>query len=217
MKPLIKSSAVAGSADIVRPFAARQSIEFEEKTSPEDLLGQRIAALEIELARRDEELPALIEEARAQGAADALGERSGLEEKALDALQQLLGDVRRDWSKRLESWDAAAAGIAREALEQVFCATGDLSGLVEAAIGKRLERLESQCVVRIRVSPIDFAGDRLEGSASRIGMDLVADSGLERGACEIDLKLGHADVGLGTQWDRIRRLLDRIEGEGVPE
>jgi flagellar biosynthesis/type III secretory pathway protein FliH len=220
MSALIKSAAAAGAA---RPFAAvGASHELNPAREPgwkpaERLLEERIAALEAELAGDREAVSARLAEAREQGAREALETRSDAEEQALAALEAALGAALEQWRERLASWDRAAAGIARAVLEQVFVADEQRAALVESAIARKLAALNSASLVEVRVSAEDFGEARaLEAAAARLGrgVRLAGDPALRSGECLVDLKLGHADLGLGGQWRRIEALLERLEREG---
>src|SRR5439155_3140724 len=123
------------------------------------LLEARIGELEAELANISEEMPEKLEDAREEGARTAREERSEAESQALEALAEALKQARASWQERLSSWESAACGIAREALEQVFTNAGKSAEFVEAAIARQLERLDAASIVRIRVSEEDFADD----------------------------------------------------------
>jgi type III secretion protein L len=218
MSSLIKSAALGLARNPVRPFAVPVPARAPDQPSGEFLHQARIAELEAELASIAEELPAKLERAREEGSTAARKERSEAEAQALKALAEVLKQAHASWDERLSSWEGAACGIAKAALEQMFTAAGPRAEFVEAAIARQLERLDASMIVRIRVSGDDFAGDaRLARKAKAVGarVALERDPALKSGGCVIDLKLGHVDVSPGAQWTRLAGLLDRLEREGL--
>jgi type III secretion protein L len=218
MSARIKFSEVGSAGPSVRAFSAASSAGVHETASRETLLETRIAELEAALATIETTLPAKLEDARGEGAREALAERSDAEAKGLEALRETLCACRSDWTQRLASWDAAAAGISRAVLERVFLGVEDRAELVKSAIAARLQALEAASVVRIRVSAEDFPEPyKLTAIADLVGpaVELAGDAALKSGSCVVDLKLGHLDLGLGQQWSRVAALLDQLEGQGA--
>jgi flagellar biosynthesis/type III secretory pathway protein FliH len=218
MTAIIKSASLGVAPTAVRSFGTRGSIRAPEPTSREELLVARVAELEAVIVRREEALPHQLAEARSAGAREALEERSDAEAQALKALKQALADAQTNWAQQLQSWEGLSIGIARAVLEQVFSNPADRPLRATSAIRSRLQILETSSVIRVRVSSEDFPDpDQLGSTGTELGSDveLVPDSKLRTGECVIDLKLGHADIGLPAQWGRISQLLDRLEREAV--
>ena len=216
MTMLIKSSAMDPA---VRPFAAPPAPPSADAGDPsrEEILSMRIHELEAELAANEADLPEKLVRAREAGAAEALEVRSDAEDRALDQLKEALDALLSHWSGRLTEWNKAAAGIASAVLEQVFTGPEDRSALVEAAILRTVERLRSDGLIRIRVSASDFGDPEiLARAAAAVGPTarLECDPALQGGECIADLRLGHVDLGLGSQWRKVAELLDRLEREG---
>lgn len=219
MSALIKSKMLGSDGEPVRPLTVAAGGAPDTLTK-EALLETRIAELEVAIAERERVHSREIEEARAEGARKALEARSEHEAKSLQALQQALDKARSDWGDRLTGWETAAVAIARAVLEQVFTGSASRSELVESAVCRRLDQLEASTIIRIRVSPEDFPDEEaLAGAARAIGgaVELISDTALVAGGCVVDLKLGHIDLGLGAQWQRVSDLLDRLEREGRSE
>jgi type III secretion protein L len=217
MSGLIKSAALELSGEAVRPFAARAQAGAPDQPASEFLLEARIAELEAELASIAVELPEKLGHAREDGARAAREERSEAEGEALEALAEALKQARILWENRLSSWESAACGIASAALEQVFTNAGKSAELVEAAIARQLERLDTSSILCIRVSEEDFgeAADLARTAAAlKTRVELERDPALKSGDCVIDLKLGHMDVSPRAQWQRLSALLGKLEREG---
>lgn len=216
MSSLIKSSALQNEGEPVRPFAFPVAARTPEETPREALLEARIAELEAELGTMDDELPRKLQEARDAGASEALEQRSDTEAQALEALAQALEEAQASWRARLAAWESAACGIAKASLEQVFTRSTERAALVEAAIARRLERVDSASIVCIRVSEEDFGDGAALSRAAKVlgaGFAIERDPTLKSGCCIFDLKLGHIDVSPGAQWHRLAQLLDKLERE----
>jgi flagellar biosynthesis/type III secretory pathway protein FliH len=217
MSGLLKSHQFEQQPEGKRLFA-RSPAEQPAAAHPtnEELLEERIAELEAELDRQLAEWPTRLEKACSKAAREALERRGSAEEKALDLLGAAIGAALAEWKERLAAWDGAAAGIARAALGQVFAPETTGGELVTAALARQLERIEASAILRVRVSPDDFADPAaLEAAAAGTGALVEVDPALASGACLVDLKLGHLDCGLGAQWPRIDELLSRLERESL--
>lgn len=218
MSSLIKSAALQKESPPVRPFAFPAAPRLPEEAPREALLEARIAELEAELATMADELPRKLQEARDVGASEALEQRSDTEAQALEALAQALDEARTSWRARLASWESAACGIAKASLEQVFTPSTSRAELVEAAIARQIERVDTASIARIRVSEEDFGeGAALARAAKALGpgFAIERDPSLKSGCCIFDLKLGHMDVSPDAQWRRLAELLDKLEREGL--
>ena len=218
MSALIKSTKTEGADQRVRPFGVASRPAATNAPSRETVLEARIVELQATLETHEAELPAKLERAREEGAREALEERSKAEAEALAALRAALKDALSLWSERLSDWNGAAAGIAKAVLEQVFTGAEHRSELVEATIRKRVAVLDANSVVRIRVSAEDFADSKaFARTVASVGqaVELKSDSSLKTGECIVDLKLGHVDLGLGSQWGRIAGLLESLERDGL--
>lgn len=218
MSALIKASVASAELQCVGSFGSRYAAEQSPAAVREAILEDRIAALEAEIAKTRASLPKQLERARLDSAREALKERSDSEEKALQHLRGAIAEAKSGWSDRLNSLDTLSLGLASEVLEQVFADADRHAVQVASCIKRRLEILEARSVLRARVSAKDFPNaERLEALAVELGelVELVADTKLEAGACVLDLKLGHLEIGAGVQWQRISELLDRLEREAT--
>jgi len=215
---IIKSSLLERLDVTVQAFGTATGSQAAGEIPAEAALKARISELELQIIQLETERPEQLAEAREAGARDALDQRSDSESRALKELKRAFGAAQLSWSDHLKGWEASAIGIAQAALEQVFADAGDLSPRVQSAVRRQLQRLEDNAVVRLRVSPDDFPdADRLERAAREVGCqsELFRDPSLTSGECIFDLKLGHVDAGLRSQWRRVSLLLDRLEREGL--
>ncbi|HKC03561.1 MAG TPA: hypothetical protein VKC17_09690 [Sphingomicrobium sp.] len=215
MSQIIKSP--VAKTLIVQPFGNAGATSPPAKFEPEVLFEARISELAAELAARDEALAKQLDDARAEGAVEALKARSDAEARALEELRTVLTAARGAWEDHLSSVEILSTGLARAVLAKVFSDADGRSEQVASCIRQRLQLLESNSIVRARVSNDDFSAEQLSALASELGtaLEIEADAKLQSGACVIDLKLGHIEVGPDAQWKRISGLLDRIECEGV--
>lgn len=182
------------------------------------MLEARIAALEAEIREAEQRLPELLKTAREEGAREALKSRSDAEAKRLERLGEGISEAMALWSKRLATLEGLSATLAHSILERVFADGAERSAAVSSALEARLAQLETQSIVRARVSGADFSDSgSLEALNADLGgrISIVSDAKLKAGECVIDLKLGHLDVGPAAQWRRIAEFLDQLECEGL--
>lgn len=216
MSSLIKAS--SGPAGSVMPFAKPLVGQAPNEPSREQLLEARVAALEAEIAEASEGLPQLLEIARKDGAREALKSRSDVDEKKLEQLGIGISKAIANWAERLASLEGFSATITRSVLEAVFADSTDRCRAIESALRRRLDHLDAQSIVQVRVSSEDFSSaEALEVLTTELGakLSIVGDPKLKSGECVLDLKLGHMDVGPAGQWLRIAQFLDRLEREGL--
>jgi len=214
MTLIIKSSALDLGHAVVRPFGASNDMPAARANAPEDSFDPAAEDFARRIVELEESRLAELAEARAEGAREALEERSGAEAAALAQLEEALGVALDAWSEQLRSVEASAIGIAKAVLEQVFADQADLPARIERAIRAQVRRLDGASVVRLRVSPEDFSdAAALAALAASVGCqaEIIADPRLESGGCLMDLALGQVDAGLPAQWARISKLLDRLE------
>lgn len=151
-----------------------------------------------------------LETGRAEGrraAEDDMARRRGLIEKGI-------GRAETAWHEKIGGLDTLAAMLARSALASVFGNSTDLTDLVTRAIALRVRGIRRESIVGIRVSPEDFpdtdALDALRTEAGTRSIDIVADAAFSRGECRFDLKLGHIDLGIQSQWRELERFLETL-------
>jgi len=217
MSVLIKQSRAREPGSKIAAFGIRAVAIPSESDAGEARLRARIAALEAASAEAEERHARDLERARAEGAEAALEERSDRDERALALLREAIGTATAGWEARLASWDGVATGLARAILSAVFADSDQCSGMVQACIARKLATLKTSAIVRIRVSPLDFTdADALDllGRTIPEGLELAADPGLGSGECLIDLRLGHVDLSLDSQWREIAQFLDSLEQRG---
>lgn len=172
------------------------------------LLSDEVAVLEAELAtvRRDARIA--VEAAREDGAREVLLD----DRERLDAVFAGLASAQEAWTRQLDAMEQLAVGIARVAVARMFGDHEDLADLVTRAAAAYAQRIGSEAIVALRVSPLDFPDpDRLAEAARSIGVAseiLSADPMLEAGTCRADLRLGHALLDPARQWAEMERLLD---------
>ncbi len=218
MTIIIKPSSMGDAHRPIQRFGETSAQGTSALPSREAQLEFRIAELEAELGRLEESRPKDLADAREAGAKEALAKRSKAEALALKQLKRALVEAQARWSDQLRAFDANSIGIARATLEQVFADPAGMLARVTSAIKYQLRRFDDASVVRLRVSARDFpADDMLASLKEELGrqIELASDRKLMSGDCFIDLKLGHVEVGVGSQWKRISDLLDRLEREAL--
>jgi len=216
MSALIKAPVAARRA--VMSFPAERAAKPSDQEVREAALAARIAELEAEIAGIEAALPDHLARARDEGAQAALADRSDAEAKALEQLRAAAAAALDGWRDRLKCWEGLSVGLARAVLEKVFLDSAAQGGRIESAIARRLQRLDSASLVRVRVSGADFSSSNRFSALTRAlgpNLEVIADPALESGACIIDLALGEIEVGPNAQWIRIEALLDSLEQEGA--
>lgn len=193
---------------------------IEPRRSIEPVVDPRIADLTAQLAAANAALAAVEEQAvvdiaaaREAGAAEARLD----EERRVEKIGQGVTAAVTAWRERLDGLDRLAAVLAEAALAKMFDQHADLAELVGRTLAKRVAAIDSNAVVRVRVSARDFADDdALLALADRCGLpasSIVAQSDAPPGACEIDLAVGQLDLTIAGQWHAIERCLAAIASE----
>lgn len=206
---IVKAQAAAG---ILRFRTAPMPIVEEVAPPPPDpriaILATQVADLEADLAAARRDAIAAVEAAREEGAREVLLD----DRERLDAVTAGLETVLGTWRDRLADTERLAVAVARAAVERMFGAHEDLSGLVTRSAAAYVARIGAEAVVALRVSPLDFPEPGALACAARsIGLKadaLSADPALSAGSCRADLRLGGADLDLAGQWSAVERLLD---------
>lgn len=218
MTGLIKSAAAKAGTDPICAFGLALEPTYRAD-SCETMLEARVAELRAAIASAEERHQRELEEAREEAAREVLEQRSDAEDRAIEALCDAAGQANDAWTRRLRSWESGSIAIARKVLEQVFADASSRSALVESSIRRRIQVLETHAIVQVRVSEQDFPDPLSLAAANRAAggqREIVCDAALPSGACIVDLKLGHVDLGLDAQWARIAELLEVLELEGAP-
>lgn len=140
-----------------------------------------------------------------------------LAQAKLQLLQETATAARADLAVQLAKLEELALQLSTLSLEKIFGADVLHPELVAHSIRHRVGQLSSELVVGIRVSAADFpdavAVAALVAATDRA--DISLDGKLASGDCIIDLKLGHFDIGVGSQWQRLHAFLDSLRDDGV--
>jgi type III secretion protein L len=216
MTALIKASTEPDRLEAVVPFSLRTVADTKPGPTLDMLLQAKVAALEAELADLKRTFPGQLERAREEGAREALKSRSDLEEKQLKQLGAGIGKALTVWQERLVSLEILSAKIASTILKQIFADGNERALAVASCLRQRFAMLEAHAILRVRVSAADFAdADHLAFLSAELGgnVEILSDEGLESGACILDLKLGHLELGPQAQWGRVAELLEAFASE----
>lgn len=179
-------------------------------------LNERIAALEYEVAGH----PAAIEEAQRQGVADgreaAVADYAAAQSESLAALRQGVDDAVAVFAGRMAALDELAAVLASECLAAMFGDPGERGRQLADAIRHQVKRLGSSAILKVSLSSHDIGDDTaLTALADELGypaLHLARDHGLGRGECRMQLRLGEVDVGIDSQFARLRAALHALAG-----
>lgn len=209
----------ASAADGVRRLSVAPAAVPKQR-APEPTVDPRLAALAAELDSVEKAFAAFrnqtvidIDAAREAGAADARDD----DDRRIRKLEGAVVEAVEVWRKRLDGLERLAAVLTRTALGKLFDDHADLDDLVERTIAKRVRAIDVGSVVRVRVSARDFVNDEaLQALAARVGLPagaIVAETDSPAGSCELDLSVGHLDLGIVDQWNAIEGCLAAIAAE----
>ena len=177
---------------------------------PAILLGQRIAELEEELALLKSGISGQLQNARAEGLEAGRKERDEKSAERQALIGQGIEDALASWEARLSSTGQLAIFIAKGALGRLIDNPEWRSELIVGAIEQRIAAMEKAAIVKIRVSGVDFSADEIAALVITAGAKIEADPKLRSGECLVDLQMGHEELGMGAQWDRLAKLLDEL-------
>lgn len=165
-----------------------------------DAARDEIAQLKTCLDEEREAFERACAEARETGKAAGLKAADDGAKQRAEQLEAALHDACAAWNERLARIDTLAVHLARTTLARVFADSDDLAELVRRAVARKVGTLQADSVVAVVVSASDFPDQASRDvlDACRSGGTIVTDSALASGACRIDLKLGHVDLGIGT-------------------
>jgi len=209
MSALIKAE--AGAIAGVIPFGVQSAQAMPKPPTQEQMLGARIAALEADIAEAELKLPELLTAAREDGARQARDEMFASDASKLELIAEAAEQALAGWNERLKSIEGAAVALSASILERVFGEESDRTQATTSALRRTMADLEAASVIRVRVSPEDFADEDQLAALCDERTATVIDGDLKSGECVIDLKLGHIDVGPMAQWRGVRRYLERLE------
>lgn len=220
MTGIVKASSVSLSRAVLR-IAGDQPADAQPELpehDPTPALQARIDALEeqlraqLEHGKRQEH--AAYEKGLREGAEQAARELRQSWDRQADAVARAARAAQDGFDKRLAALETLALDLAEAALGRVLGDTARHAELLAQTIAHHLRGLERN-VVRVAVSGRDFPDEgALEGLASlpdllRRSIEVRAD--LPAGACQVDLALGHADLGLPSQHERLTRLFATLK------
>lgn len=197
----------------VRP--GREAIRNDELDRQCMELEATIAELRHRLHETEAGVEARTAEALERGRQEGKAEAESGERLRLETLATALAEAGRELRARLDDCELLALQLARAAVARLFGKAEGPGELVSAALANHLTRVKPDLVVGIRVSPDDFPDEAALSTlaAGHGGLAVTADGNLESGECEIDLKLGKIDIGLGGQWERLSRYFDELANE----
>jgi flagellar biosynthesis/type III secretory pathway protein FliH len=221
MSGIVKASRVSLSRAVLRIAGnepAGVQSELPERNDPTLALQARIEVLE-------EQLRAQREQGRRQErAAYEKGLREGTEKTTLeltqqwdrqaDAIARAARAAQDSFDTRLAALETLALDLAEAALGRVLGDTARHAGLLAQTIAHHLRGLERN-VVRVAVSGRDFpdegALEELASLPDALRRSIEVRENLPAGACHVDLALGHADLSLPSQHERLSRMFAALK------
>jgi flagellar biosynthesis/type III secretory pathway protein FliH len=175
-----------------------------------DIAQTELQARSAEVERLRSDVTRAFHEGEVEGRKLGLLEAQSREDASLAALGEALTQATRELQGTFASLEDLAVAITSTALAKILDDPSERAELVASLIRRQLQDLESQALLHITVSAVDFADeDALARLASALGraVKLEAQEGLPSGECRMKLTLGVLDVGLGQQRERLQQVL----------
>lgn len=201
MTALIKARQVPQSVRAFAPSRPAATPIPAERSAVEcalDLAHDEITALRAEVMELRETAARDCAKAYESGKCDGRTAVEADNKQRIDRLDAALLSARAAWERRLAEIDVLAVHLARAGLAKLFADSGDLGDIVSRAITRMLSTLQASSVVAIAVSEGDFSREALATMSEGRAVAITADPALVTGACRVDLKLGHIDLGVET-------------------
>lgn len=179
-----------------------------------EALESRVEELQAALAEQRIEGRKAVAEARLEGEREGRAAADEAVATKVAALRKGVEAALAEWTDRLARLDGLTASLAKAALAKLFDDHDEHSRFVAAVVARQMRLVRRDSLVAIRVSAADFEDDQilaaLAAEAGAGSARIVADADLASGECRIDLRLGHIDVGVGTQWTQLAAFLDEL-------
>ena len=213
----------AASAGAVQGFAPRDLRTASAQGAGEDPEVARLTRLAAELQHRLAAERKAGEEAarKARAEGEASGRAAAVSDYArqIAAVQEACAAAVTAWQLRLADLERLAPALAAAALAKIFTPPADQAQLVAGCLVRHLETLQLRTAVGIRVSVADFDAPAaaLLAQERAASLPVRVDPELPSGACVIDLRLGHVEIGPNVQWPALAALLADMEAvDGAP-
>ena len=221
MNGVVKASSVSLSRAVLRIAGnepADVQPELPEPNDPALALQARIDALEEQLraqhAQGVRQERAAYEKGLREGAEKTTLELTQRWDRQADAIASAARAAQDSFDTRLAALETLALDLAEAALGRVLGDTARHAGLLAQTIAHHLCGLERN-VVRIAVSSRDFpdegALDELASLPDALRRPIEVREHLPVGTCHVDLALGHADLSLPSQHERLTRMFAALK------
>jgi type III secretion protein L len=212
---IVKAAAVSLSTSVLRIAASEPADaqpDVQEQHDPAAALQARIEALEAQLRAQREhgqhQERAAYEKGLREGADKTALELQQRWDRQADAVVRAANAAQHAFGARIEALETLALDLAEAALSRVLADPTRHAGLLAETIAHHLQGMQRN-VVRVTVSRHDFpsegALDLLASLPEQLRRSIEVSGDLPAGACHIDLALGHADLGLPSQHERLTR------------
>lgn len=154
---------------------------------------------ELDVVKKNNEIK--IEETH-NNALDIGKQQALVDDKAkLDLLEKNINSVADDLSNNIQNLEKLSLAISEITLSKILGNTDNFKDILPDIINKQIADLSDKVVVKIFVSPQDFPhqNDLKTLSSLARNIDVEDDVSLTSGDCNIQLLLGHIDVGINNQ------------------
>lgn len=223
MHRIIKSGQtqwIDGKWVVTAPISEVEALESEQQAvplpDPVEVLETAYAEAQAMRAQAEREATALIENVTRAAYEDGLKQgREEAYEAAMAEWRTLLGALQAETdsfiAERTAHLDAAEPDLVRLGLlvaAKILLREPKDAALIKAVVAEAVAKLNSEAVVRVRVSPEDHR-HLARPAAGAPGFEVVPDPAVGIGGCVVETKLGRVDASFATQFAELtRRLLD---------
>jgi flagellar assembly protein FliH len=197
----------APSLDVVEPSAGDlRLIELEEALR---VAQDREKALEASIKQGEHEA---LERGRIEGEESAVARLERDWDEQRESFREALADCARQIDCRFAELESFALDLAESALSRLVGDDASHRELLAAAISHHVGALGTDTVLAIHVSPDDVpdAADIVSALPAALASRIRVTTGLEAGACRVELLSGSLDIGLRSQVARLAATLERL-------
>ena len=214
--PAIRSLMV----DLATPARSRAAAAVDAERPEDPVIGAlkaQVADLTRQVLHLQTELESTADAAFEDGRQSALSVIVKDEAGARAELLRCLETAGAAFETALADSHRLAVALAQSAVSKILGEMPEGPGVVEAILRVQLARLRPEMVMSVTVSALDFEDERaLAALCSRLGagtLSLQRDLNMPRGDCRIELRLGHLEAGLGTQWQSLVAFCEALAAE----
>jgi flagellar biosynthesis/type III secretory pathway protein FliH len=193
--------------DLVKSNAEQDAI----KRTQLDILAEQIAMHQAEIAKHDLVLKEVYQKGYSAGQEAAETEFEDSRANALEKLTRGIEIANADFRKSLKYFQDYAGELAASAMAALIGEHEMYHKMLVALISKNVDALSKTGIVSVVVSRSDFPDSRelseVQASVSDIETRISVVDDLPAGRCDINLRLGTAEIDFKQSWAEISKIL----------